>query len=148
MSTFSVFITLMGFVIGLGAVTVIDFHGYLARRSAYWTEATIRTHRVTKPLIWVGIFLVALGHVLLKAKGLIPESLSTIHFITIGIMIINGCFLTFIVSPEHIRREKAGLARELPPKNLQKKITMSFVVSVISWWGLLLSLVIQISKNL
>ncbi|MBP7846408.1 MAG: hypothetical protein KA007_03130 [Candidatus Pacebacteria bacterium] len=63
-------------------------------------------------------------------------------------MIINGCFLTFIVSPELIRREKAGLARELLPKNLQKKITMSFVVSVISWWGLLLSLVIQISKNL
>ena len=43
------FIFIAGFIIGLGAVTVIDIHGFLGRKSAYWTEATIRTHKVTKP---------------------------------------------------------------------------------------------------
>lgn len=148
MSTLSIFITLMGFVIGLGAVTVIDFHGYLARRSAYWTEATIRAHRITKPLIWIGIFFVTLGHFLIKNRGIISENLSMIHFIVIAVMIINGCFLTFIVSPELLRREKAGLAREILPSGLQKKITASFLVSVVSWWWLLISFTILISKNL
>lgn len=35
---FSIFITIAGFVIGLGAVTVVDLHGFLGRRSSYWTE--------------------------------------------------------------------------------------------------------------
>ena len=48
------FIFMSGFVIGLGAVTVIDIHGFLGRKSSYWTEATTRTHKVTKPLIWGG----------------------------------------------------------------------------------------------
>lgn len=55
------FILITGFVIGLGAVTVIDIHGFLGRKSAYWTEATTRTHKVTKPLIWIGIILAIVG---------------------------------------------------------------------------------------
>jgi len=51
------FLFIAGFIIGLGAVTVIDLHGFLGRKSSYWTEATIRTHKVTKPLIWIGILL-------------------------------------------------------------------------------------------
>lgn len=43
-------IMFMGFIIGLGSVTVIDIHGFLGRTSPYWTEATIRTHKITKPL--------------------------------------------------------------------------------------------------
>jgi hypothetical protein len=54
-------IFIAGFIIGLGAVTVIDLHGFLGRKSSYWTEATIRTHKITKPLIWIGIFLAILG---------------------------------------------------------------------------------------
>ena len=56
-----IFLFITGFVIGLGAVTVIDLHGFLGRTSSYWTEATIRTHNVTKPLIWIGISLAILG---------------------------------------------------------------------------------------
>ena len=47
------FLFLAGFVIGLGAVTVIDLHGFLGGKSAYWTEATTRTHKVANPdLAW------------------------------------------------------------------------------------------------
>ncbi|MDO8659167.1 MAG: hypothetical protein Q7K54_01055 [Candidatus Parcubacteria bacterium] len=49
------FVFISGFIVGLGAVTVIDIHGFLGRKSSYWTEATTRTHKVTKPMIWVGI---------------------------------------------------------------------------------------------
>lgn len=55
------FVMLAGFVIGLGAVTVIDLHGFLGRKSAYWTLATTRTHKVTKPLIWLGMSLAVIG---------------------------------------------------------------------------------------
>ena len=30
------FICIAGFVVGLGAVTVIDIHGFLGRKSKYW----------------------------------------------------------------------------------------------------------------
>jgi hypothetical protein len=55
------FLHLAGFVVGLGAVTVIDLHGFLGRKSSYWTEATTRTHKVTKPLIWLGLSLAVIG---------------------------------------------------------------------------------------
>jgi hypothetical protein len=50
------FTFIAGLIIGLGAVTVIDIHGFIARRSLYWTRATISAHKVTKPMIWVGTF--------------------------------------------------------------------------------------------
>ncbi len=59
-----IFLFIAGFIIGLGAVTVIDLHGFLGRKSPYWTEATIRTHKITKPLIWAGMFLAILGGVI------------------------------------------------------------------------------------
>ena len=55
------YLHLAGFIIGLGAVTVIDLHGFLGRKSPYWTEATTRTHKVTKPLIWLGMTLAIMG---------------------------------------------------------------------------------------
>jgi len=55
------FLFIAGFIIGLGAVTVIEFHGWLARKSEYWTEATTRTHKITKPLIWLGLFMAIIG---------------------------------------------------------------------------------------
>ncbi len=139
MQTLSIFVTIVGFVIGLGAVTVIDLHGFLGRKSGYWTEATIRTHRVTKPLIWIGILLVIVGHIHLISSGV---SIALWKFFVMGIMILNGCFLSFVVSPELIRREHENRATEILPQNLQTKISISFVVSFLSWWGLLVSFVL------
>lgn len=139
MQTLSIFVTIAGFVIGLGAVTVIDFHGFLGRKSGYWTEATIRTHKVTKPLIWIGIGLVIVGHILFDSSGM---NIMLWKFIVMGIMILNGCFLSFVVSPELLRRERENRATEILPRNLQTKITISFVISFLSWWGLLLSFVL------
>jgi len=134
------FIMLAGFVIGLGAVTVIDLHGFLGRKSTYWTEATTRTHKVTKPLIWIGIFLVIVGGSIFYRN----QEFSGIPFyqtlITV-VLILNGVFLTFSVSPFLLQREKEGRAGELLPPSWQNKITISFIISFLGWWGSLFLLV-------
>ena len=134
------FLFIAGFIIGLGAVTVIDLHGFLGRKSSYWTEATIRTHKITKPLMWIGIFLAILGG-LITYRNIGFYGISLVHAVLAVALILNGAFLSFWVSPRLSRREKDGKARELLPKDLQIRIAMSFVISVIGWWSSLFLLV-------
>ena len=137
------FLFLAGFVIGLGAVTVIDIHGFLGRKSSYWTEATTRTHKVTKPLIWLGIFLAIIGGVIFYQKEAL-EGIVLIHAVIAGILILNGLFLSFSVSPFLLKREKEGRGSELLPRSLQRKIAVSLIVSDIGWWGGLVLLVVYL----
>jgi predicted RND superfamily exporter protein len=124
------FLIIIGFIIGLGAVTVIDIHGFLGRKSAYWTQATTRTHKITKPLIWIGTILFVIGFsILYEGQLLLIQSAIAV------VMILNGIFLSFSVSPFLLKREKEGLDAELLPKFWQTKITASFIVSFLSWWG-------------
>jgi hypothetical protein len=128
------FTLLAGFVIGLGAVTVIDIHGFLGRKSSYWTEATIRTHKVTKPLIWFGIFLAIIGGILFFRDQVftgIPMYLSLIAFI----LILNGLFLSFYISPVLLKIENEGRQAEILPKSIQNKVIVSLLISDIGWWG-------------
>lgn len=128
------FVFIAGFIIGLGAVTVIDIHGFLGRKSSYWTEATIRTHKVTKPLIWVGITLAVVGGIILYRN----EALAGIplyHLCIAILLIANGLFLSFYVSPFLLAREREGRQSELLPPSLQHKIIVSLILSDIGWWG-------------
>lgn len=137
------FLFLAGFVIGLGAVTVIDLHGFLGRTSAYWTEATTRTHKVTKPMIWVGIILAALGGLIFYREQSFT-GIPLIHAVIAFVLILNGYFLSFRVSPFLLKREKEGLSRELLPASWQKKIMIGLIVSDIGWWSGLLLLVVYL----
>ena len=139
----SIFITMAGFIIGLGAVVVIDIHGFLGRTSSYWTEATTRTHKITKPLIWVGIALVIIG-MTLTYKGWIFTGIPLIHFFAIIIMILNGLFLSFSVSPYLLQREKDGRSSEILPASWQRKIAAGLVLSDICWWGSLLLYIVYV----
>jgi len=137
------FLFIAGFVVGLGAVTVIDLHGFLGRNSAYWTEATTRTHKVTKPLIWIGITLAIVGGAIFYSSvGFIGISLA--HALIALALIANGWFLSFRVSPFLLAREREGKSAELLPLSWQNKITASFIVSFLGWWGALLLLVYYI----
>jgi len=139
------FILITGFIIGLGAVIVIDIHGFLGRKSQYWTEATTRTHKVTKPMIWAGIMLAIIGGVIFfrnEAFAGIPVYLSIIA----GVLILNGLFLSFSVSPYLLQRERYGKAGELLPQSWQNKIIVSLIFSDLGWWGglaLLSSYIVQ-----
>ena len=126
------FILLAGCIVGLGAVTVIDIHGFLGRKSSYWTEATVRTHKVTKPLIWLGILLAIIGGTIFYRN----ESFSGVplyHALIACVLIVNGLFLSFYVSPFLLKREREGRQSELLPTPLQNKIIVSLIISDIGW---------------
>lgn len=127
----SYFLIISGYIVGLGAVTVIDILGFLGRTSGYWTESTIRAHKVTKPLIWLGLFLILIGSYFYKYLN--PN---LIYFYIV--LILNGIFLSFYVSPILLEREKKGKIKEILPASLQNKIFVSFIISFLSWWGSLL----------
>ncbi len=128
------FIFISGFIIGLGAVVVIDIHGLLGRNSGYWTETTIRVHKVTKPMIWAGMFLAISGGVIFYTQNSV-NWITTVHSALAPILVMNGVFLSFYVSPLLLEREKSNRSRELLPRKLQRQISMSFIVSFIGWWG-------------
>ncbi len=128
------FLLLAGFVIGLGAVTVIDLHGFLGRKSHYWTEATTRTHKVTKPMIWLGMSLAIIGGILFyRHSGF--SGIPRIHTSVAAVLLLNGYFLSFKVSPFLLAREKVGQQAELLPAVWQRKIMVSLIVSDVGWWG-------------
>ncbi len=133
----SLFVLIAGYIIGLGAVTVIDLHGFLGRKSKYWTRATISAHKVTKPLIWIGTLLNLIGTVWFYSLYGV-NTISILHWIIISLLMLNGLFLTFHVSPLLLLKEKEGRSEELLPTNLQHKIMISFIVSFFGWWGSLL----------
>lgn len=139
----SLFILLTGFIIGLGAVTVIDLHGFLARKNSYWTEATIRTHKITKPLIWIGIFLVIVGGAMFYWRdGL--HTVRIVQILLVLLLVLNGVFLSFRISPYLLEREREGKAQEILPVQIQNQITASFVVSFVGWWGSLVLVIVSI----
>ena len=137
------FILLAGFIIGLGAVTVIDIHGFLGRKSKYWTEATTRTHKVTKPIIWAGILLTIVGGFIFY-RGESFTGIPLIHTIIALVLILNGLFLSFKVSPFLLKREKEGSSGKLLPRSWQNKFMVSLILSDTGWWGGLFLLVIFI----
>ena len=128
------FVMLAGFIIGLGAVTVIDIHGFLGRKSSYWTEATTRTHKVTKPLIWLGITLAIIGGIIFYRNEAFV-GIPFYHALIACVLILNGIFLSFYVSPFLLKREREGRQTELLPSSLQNKIIVSLIISDIGWWG-------------
>lgn len=143
----SLFIFISGFIIALGAVTVIDIHGFLGRNSNYWTLATTRTHKVTKPLIWLGLCLCMIGGFLFYSNYNF-EKILYFHIISIPLMIINGLFLSFVVSPFLLKQEKEGAGDKILPKELQNKIIVSFIFSFITWWGNLLVMIIYLINKI
>ncbi len=137
---FSLFIFIAGFVIGLGAVTVIDILGFLGRKSSYWTQTTIRAHKVTKALIWLGISLTIIGGLLFYSNFTF-SNIVLFHLISLVALIINGLFLSFKVSPYLLAKEKDNKDKELIPKYWQKRIILSFIISFLLWWSNLLALI-------
>jgi uncharacterized membrane protein len=137
------FLFLAGFVIGLGAVTVIDLHGFLGRKSSYWTEATTRTHKVTKPMIWTGIALAIIGGAVFY-RAEVFAGIPMLHALAALMLIGNGYFLSFKVSPYLLKKERDGRAGEILPASWQRKIATGLILSDIGWWGSLALLVIYL----
>lgn len=135
------FFHLVGIIIGLGAVTVIDTLGFFSRKSKKLTQVTIYAHHVTKPLIWIGTLIVFFSWVFILFGNKV-QGVYLIKTILLGIMLINGSFLSFSISP---RLNKLIGKNVLLPKTLQIKIAISLVFSFLSWWTFVFLTVSQIS---
>ncbi len=143
-SVLGLFLFLAGFIIGLGAVTVIDLNGFLGIRSVYWTETTIRVHKVTKPLIWLGIFLAILGGSIFYSNNPFSPIIVVQGFLAF-LLCLNGCFLSFYISPLLLKKEKKEKGHiTLLSSSLQAKIAVSFVISFVGWWSSLLLLILYL----
>ena len=127
------FFHIAGIIIALGAVTVIDTLGFLGRNSVKWTSTTIQAHYVTKALIWVGTSLMAISWLFMLQIPIIGIQLY--KSIIIIILIANGCFLSFYISPRLTKHAnfKPG---ELLPRRMKDSIRVSFVISFLGWWSL------------
>ncbi|NCN52068.1 hypothetical protein GW931_03585 [archaeon] len=125
------FLHFVGIIVGLGAVTVIDTMGFFSRKNIEKTQQTIFAHHITKPLIWIGTIIVLITWIFIL-KGNSLEGIYLWKSLLLITMILNGCFLSFIVSPALDKR--IGVLKLLP-KELQIKIAISLVISFISWWG-------------
>jgi Zn-dependent protease with chaperone function len=135
-----------GFIVGLGSVCLIASIAFLGRKSPYFSEATIRAHKVSKGLIWLGWFLAIVGGFILYSNEP-PTSVWFWQVIILLPLTINGLWLTTKVSPYLIKKELIGDANKLLPRKLQKKITISFLISLSTWWLEIILLVWYLAKN-
>ena len=101
------------------------------------------TSHVTKPLIWLGIALAILGAWMFHDGHGWTFSVALQALIAL-VLILNGVFLSFSVSPFLLQREREGRASELLPPEWQKKISIAFILSFAGWWGALLLTVYQV----
>jgi hypothetical protein len=136
------FLQIAGLIIGLGSVTVIDILGFKSRKDSWKTQVTIEAHYTTKPLIWVGTILVTAGLVfLILLQGI--SNIRIYKLFIISILIINGSFLSFIISPA---LSKLKSKKQILPNSLQRKITVSMLISFIGWWSFVFLTVLEIIK--
>lgn len=135
------FFHIAGIIIGLGAVTVIDVMGFVSRKNRGWTQTTIEAHHVTKPLIWIGTIIVIISWIfILLEEGF--TNFNSIKSIILIILILNGSFLSFYISP---RLDKLAGKNKLLPKALQNNIAMSMIISFIGWWSFVILTIAKIS---
>jgi len=123
------FIHLAGIIIALGAVTVIDTMGFISRKSKEWTQVTIKAHHVTKPLIWLGTLLMGISWMFLYSGS----TIDLIKTILIFILVANGSFLSFYISP---RLDRLYGKKVILPSKLQLTIAFSMIISFSCWWSL------------
>jgi len=93
----------------------------------------------------LGIMLAIVGGVIFY-RGEVLAGIPLVHAIVALVLILNGLFLSFGVSPFLIEREKQGRAGELLPVLWQRKIMVSLIISDIGWWGSLVLLVLYLLK--
>jgi hypothetical protein len=125
------FFHFVGIIIALGAVTVIDTMGFFSRNDKKKTQGTIAAHHTTKPLIWLGTVIVLVTWVLM-IWGQKLEGIYLWKSLLLVVMILNGVFLSFVISPA---LDKLIGKSQLLSFGLQIKISISLVISFISWWS-------------
>jgi hypothetical protein len=129
---FALSMVIIGYIIALGATTVIDCISTLGARSPYWTQTAIRAHKVTKPLIVTGAILKLIGEiVLLQYIDFAPFHLEV--WLNIPLL-ANAAILVFWASPLLLKREREKQDFAVLPTSMLRVVIPSFVISLCTWW--------------
>jgi hypothetical protein len=123
------FIHLVSFITGFGAVIVVDSFGLLWLAGRRPMEHVNRVAHVSQRLIWLGWFgLVASGSFLIVQKGYV-DHLMMIKLFAVAMLGLNGIFLHFI---------KKGLERLASQEQVSQltmfRIGLSSTISQLGWW--------------
>jgi hypothetical protein len=62
------------------------------------------------------------------------------------VLILNGLFLSFVISPMLLEKEQHEKKLSLLPMSLQNKIKISFIFSVLGWWGSLILFILTLTQ--
>lgn len=100
-------------------------------------------HKVTKPLIWVGILLAGIGGYL-TYRTLPLVGIPLAHVCIALVLVLNGLWLSFWLSPRLLAREREGNVGVCLPLRMQVPIACSLTLSAVLWWTALLLLVLYI----
>jgi hypothetical protein len=136
------FLVLTGLIIGLGSISLMDVLGLRGRRSRYWTETAIRVSRVSRPLTWAGIGLIIIGWLMLYRAGI--TGVGTIQEFFLLVIILNGAYLSLVVTPKLQALEVGGRVRRRLPAALERRLIIHFAVSFVAWWSEVALLVWQL----
>ncbi len=124
------FIHVISFIVGFGAVISIDFAGMMWMLKKIPLKMVSSIAEVTQKLIWIGWFgLVISGSVLIWHKGFIDE-LTWIKLFFVAMLGINGINLHYIKKAT----DALGDVNELP-KTIMFRTGVASAISQLGWWG-------------
>jgi hypothetical protein len=128
----ALFVHIVSFVTGFGAVIVIDMFGLLWLLGKQPMEQVNKVANVTQRLIWLGWFgLVASGLVLITSKGYV-DNLTMLKLFAVAMLGLNGIFLHFI---------KKSMERQANQNEVSRltmfRIGLSSTISQAGWWSAL-----------
>jgi len=125
------FLHIAGIIIMVGSVAIIDVFGFVARNSKKWTYNTIEAHHITKPMIWLGGAITITTWLLILTE-IEFDLYAKLKTAIIPLLLINGAFLSFYISP---KLDKQRGEMKLLPMSMQRKIAVSFMISLILNWS-------------
>ncbi|PIR96568.1 MAG: hypothetical protein COT92_00280 [Candidatus Doudnabacteria bacterium CG10_big_fil_rev_8_21_14_0_10_42_18] len=128
----ALFVHIVSFIIGFGAVIVIDSFGLLWLLKKTKFAFVMDVANVTQKLIWLGwVGLVASGSIMLFWKGHI-DNLMWIKLFLVLMVGINGVFL------HRIKKSFESLSGDEQITNQHKfRIGLASSISQLGWWGAL-----------
>lgn len=127
------FLHVISFIVGFGAVIVIDTFGLVWLLKWWGVDLSLlkKVAGITQRLIWLGwVGLVVTGAVLLYMKGVV-SGLTQLKVFLVLMVGINGVFMHFIKKSLEALPEAANNV----PRNIIFRISLASFISQLGWWG-------------
>jgi hypothetical protein len=130
---FAIFVSLAGFGIGLGTT----FFSFMSERLLGADARTARAQTVASRLAWLGLLVGLAGSALLYRESLL-SGVATFQAALVVIIIILQVYLGIRLARRARKAASEPALPGLPPPTPMKHLTISHMLSLLCWCGLLL----------